>query len=499
MKKIFTSVTTFILACLLIVPTAFATTAPITSFTDLSTSDENFENIYYIYANGWAQGSQNQINPNNNITKAEIVKILDLYKGYKPKDKPSNPWYKEYMDAGVKLEIIKSANNPTNNVTRYEAAMYIYDLFNIDSINCEKIIDSPYADIDDEKLSKLFSLEIINYYDSESLNFQKDTLATRADVFNMLAQADKNKDVFYYLLNPSYAQYQENKYSNSKHMLDIPTDYNESIDNPEDDFSTFMYFVLNEKTQINLNITKNYTGDAYSRINDFARSFYNATVLYPDYVNMFNNIGYEMTFNGEGENQAYGTLTLTPLNSWTVERAYAERARLLDGAYQIVETLYEQGVLTKNMSETQRAYILADYVVNNNTYDFEISETSHYGSRSFVDGKIVCDGYASLLNALLRMDNIESYGCIGAVNDSGHMWNIANLDGHWRMMDATFMDAHKFTETGNAIFVQYDQYFNKKPQDLIDMDAKWGDIRTVDWTPFEILLPEKVNNMKKGL
>lgn len=110
------------------------------------------------------------------------------------------------------------------------------------------------------------------------------------------------------------------------------------------------------------------------------------------------------------------------------------RANALD----VLTGLYEEGALTREMSEKERAMVLMSWVADRTEYSYT-AENPRTAWAVFTRGEGVCVAYTSALNLLLRLDGID---CIAAQN-SDHMWTEATLDGTLTYMDATYYDSFR--------------------------------------------------------
>lgn len=113
---------------------------------------------------------------------------------------------------------------------------------------------------------------------------------------------------------------------------------------------------------------------------------------------------------------------------------------------------------------------LHDWVAENIYYDFEAFYSGNYQNADSLSvlhsKKAVCEGYANLLAALVRAQNIpcrvQSGYALGidtdktwskkalTTKDSNHAWNEAYVDGRWLIIDATW-DSQNKIENGQMI------------------------------------------------
>lgn len=130
-------------------------------------------------------------------------------------------------------------------------------------------------------------------------------------------------------------------------------------------------------------------------------------------------------------------------------------------AKQVSSELYSDGVLTDGMSDTEKARVYYDWIINNCECVFGDDSTLPYGAVRdvpleerlissaygvFVKNRSNPMGYVSAYNILLRLEGID---CFGFIDDSQHIWSRAVLDGKTLDIDSYYEDS-----TG-----EYDKYF----------------------------------------
>ena len=133
------------------------------------------------------------------------------------------------------------------------------------------------------------------------------------------------------------------------------------------------------------------------------------------------------------------TLTFTALD---LSRADTQtlRSETLASAIAVHDRLWNSGTLREDMSETEKARALFDWVCANCRYDSSGVRSdrsrSHMAWGVFRRGAAVCDGYTAAYNLLLRLEGIQ---CQSFRNDD-HMWTAAVLDGRSVHIDVTWGD-----------------------------------------------------------
>lgn len=102
-------------------------------------------------------------------------------------------------------------------------------------------------------------------------------------------------------------------------------------------------------------------------------------------------------------------------------------------------------------TDMEKARTLYDYVGQNVMYDYMKALTVQKGYLPDVDETLrtkmgICFDYSALLATMLRAQGIPTQLVIGNLvpENQYHAWNLALIDGQWRLMDATFYN-RKFT------------------------------------------------------
>lgn len=103
-------------------------------------------------------------------------------------------------------------------------------------------------------------------------------------------------------------------------------------------------------------------------------------------------------------------------------------------ADRIVESLALEGA-----SDLLKIRTIYSYVTTNFTYDWELTRFSAYDG--LMEGTMVCQGYALLLNQLFWSADIPSTVITGASRSQNHAWNAVEYQGAWYLLDATWDSA----------------------------------------------------------
>ena len=135
-----------------------------------------------------------------------------------------------------------------------------------------------------------------------------------------------------------------------------------------------------------------------------------------------------------------GSMTLTfsavDLTSSQIE---TYRTAAMDSAIAVHDQMWEEGLVTSDMTEREKARVYYTWICENCVYDYDATENSlsHIPYSLFTEGTAVCDGYTGAYNLLLKLEGIDCY----ALSNSGHIWTVASLDGTEVHIDTTWGDS----------------------------------------------------------
>ena len=132
-------------------------------------------------------------------------------------------------------------------------------------------------------------------------------------------------------------------------------------------------------------------------------------------------------------------LTYSPAMGMTMEECLTllEQAETL--AAEAAEKRIDDTMTKREQAEALYRY-LTEYVQYDRRY-YSDRANMPYDSQTAVgalrDGVAICGGYSLALKLLFEQADIPCYTATGLYGSEHHMWNIADLDGHWLWFDAT--------------------------------------------------------------
>ena len=108
-----------------------------------------------------------------------------------------------------------------------------------------------------------------------------------------------------------------------------------------------------------------------------------------------------------------------------------------------------------NISNYDKIKLFHDYIINNTVYDSDVSiENQRYITTNantalglLFEGKAVCSGYSDTMAIFLSNEGFNNY----KISSEEHIWNLVNIDGVWKHIDATWDDP--VTSSGKNILI----------------------------------------------
>ncbi|MEA4814755.1 MAG: S-layer homology domain-containing protein [Oscillospiraceae bacterium] len=120
----------------------------------------------------------------------------------------------------------------------------------------------------------------------------------------------------------------------------------------------------------------------------------------------------------------------------TSDQTSAYRSYTLASAIAVHDELWENGSITSDMTDMQKARVYFDWICKNCSYSDSDGEICHLPYSLFKNGRAVCDGYTGAYNLLLKLEGIECY----TLTNDDHAWTVATLDGTDYHIDTTWGD-----------------------------------------------------------
>lgn len=470
-----------IITSLLLTNTAYAA-----EFTDVPNDAWFYSFVKHASDKGWVSGYGNNLfGPNDILTNAQAITIISRAANITPTD-ANEYWYSGFAETAINNKLVSEDCDWNAPISRLEMAKIIIKAY---KINSEQLIEdgtaSPFIDVNDKDITALYNYHVISGIITENgLTFKPEKTLTRAELCTMLMRLDTNPYLSEKVKNENFTT---NDYTSGyKYFLEKRTEYDKDVSNTKNIVDGLIYMTTNDLYSVEFKYkgSRDKIKEEYDKIFDIWNTLSNA---YPEYFSIYHRYGIHAEYSlGSYSIKFYAE----PRDHATKEEAIVERALLFRNAKNSVNELFTTGLLNENMTETEKAYIVAKWIVDNAQYDLTYSSQSHYGSDFYVDHNLVCEGYTTLYNTMLKFLNINAYGVLGTSKGGNHMWSINNLDGIWKYTDVTHMDPVNFDKPDKAYFNE--EYFNKTESEMLELN----DTRTTDIAYLEKI--EKYNLQSKN-
>lgn len=139
-----------------------------------------------------------------------------------------------------------------------------------------------------------------------------------------------------------------------------------------------------------------------------------------------------LSFGQQSNGETYCKVRLTVL-----ENGYEREAEAKNMAQTFLDQLYAKGIINKNMSEYDRAKLIANNLRKIIKYEIK-DDYSTTAWSAFSRGTATCQGFTSAYNIVLKLDGIKCTGITGKTSQGNHMWTIAILDNNEYQIDITW-------------------------------------------------------------
>lgn len=430
-------------------------------FTDNLPGSWYYEYVNYASNKGWIAGYGNgKFGPNDTLTKAQAITIITRALGLESTN-AKGPWYQGFVERGVLEGYVFDLSGMDEPISRYEMAKMIYFAYSFDK-ELFTDIDSPFLDIDDPYVNILNHYGIIaGINTTNGLIFSPEGQLTRAQICTMLMRVDK-----LFQNNMQIPKIEEEK------PIEIPIPTPPKIKLVEDmSFLSIYEKDINNSDSVATAIAKmasenkftaklTYRGNEHEAdkvFYDFQTKLIAFVTTYPEYFGIYSDAIIESKTSDEYNWNI--VMTASPIVNLTEEQSINKKEILFSNSKKILEQLINEDKITIDMTDKEKAYVISKWVIENNYYDRDINTSSHYGADAFIDGTLVCDGYTSLINTMLRYLGIECYAMTGITDGENHSWSIANLDGQWLIIDGSYMDPVVLDKDGNRHHEFNEDYF----------------------------------------
>ena len=455
---------------ILLMFTMFTIEAQALEFNDVSEGSWYHNFIQYANEKGWVQGYGNGLfGPEDTLTYAQALTIIVRSTGLTPT--PDNDyWYSGFVKAAKDAKYIDKDYDWNSPISRLDMAKIIINAYDIEPTTLNKheiehgeTTTSPFVDIHDDYITSLHNYGIIAGIITEfGLTFQPDKTLTRAEICTMLTRLDTHPVLSEKIKNKNYSTNDHTE--GYEYFIERKTTYNTDSSETSNIVDGLLYMVTNDLYEVTFDYQKSAVS-LQSRAKEIFNVWLALSYAYPEYFSIYQRYG---AMSGYENGHYTITFYAYPRENWTKQEAIAERAKLFKNAKTSIDELISLGLIRDDMNETDKAHAVATWIVNNAQYDITYSDESHYGSDFYNDKNLVCEGYTTLYNTMLKYLNINAYGVMGSSKGGNHMWSINHLDGEWKYTDVTHMDPIDMKNPTKPYF--NDEYFNRTEEEMLELN-----------------------------
>lgn len=401
-----------------------------TTFSDVTEDKWFYEYVTSLASVGIIEGYEDgTFLPQNSITRAEFVKLLaatmkyELTESDEFEDVKNTDWFYKYVSASVKNGVIdkedyKDGFKPSEKITRQEVAKLV-----VYAIGAEKgKYATPYADTDDENVVALYAQCIMQGSandDKGNLYFYPDSDITRAEISTVMSRLiEYNQD------SKAYVERKMAEYNMTElKLLGFPFSKGE--------FSRLIRD-LGDAYPLSVVLENKNSGLSHDEICDnIIQAFNTVSMTNPQ---DFSLMGLSMKQVIYPEKQLIQICLESTANEYSKEQLQSMKNKASQKAKQIVQMLFDEKFA---FSDFEKARFIHNYLVKNTEYATNTDDQAIYTAYgALINGKAVCQGYASAFNLLCDYAQIDSY----AVWNDEHMWNVVFCDGQQLYYDTTWDD-----------------------------------------------------------
>lgn len=140
------------------------------------------------------------------------------------------------------------------------------------------------------------------------------------------------------------------------------------------------------------------------------------------------------------------------------------------------------GTVNGLSTDLKKEKALHDLLIKQCSYDLDAAKNPAAYPDSFtvygalINHMAVCQGYAQSMKLLLTSAGIKCLYVTGQANGGGHAWNMVEIGGQWRYLDATFDDPVYYNSKGqytsySTVSYTYFNYINKSDRTVGTFDS----------------------------
>lgn len=212
-----------------------------------------------------------------------------------------------------------------------------------------------------------------------------------------------------------------------------------------------IYMGVNNLTELSIAYTESISSYSYATRELYCKNLLEAQQIlfdtYHEYFCYFNEISVGTAY----ANGVFSINVKLVNKDFSDGEVKAMRAKFFEEVEKAAESLVDDGLITSDMSDREKALVIYEWVCGKLEYDHSFGKESYFGYGGITNGKAVCQGYTALYNTMCKSFGIWCEGVSGTAKSGGgnesHIWTRANIDDEILYIDVTFGDTGKVQGT----------------------------------------------------
>ena len=264
------------------------------------------------------------------------------------------------------------------------------------------------------------------------------------------------------------------------------------ISSSEEATKTTSEDIINDTTETTTSLTENNSDGTSSETNTSETTTTNtaeATTTNTENNNNSNNTNTNKDKNNNSNNKNNNTSNTTESSAGktTGEKDPSKLTQTTTNSSSSEEKTLAQNIvnqiITKNMSDFDKAKTIHDYILMNVDYDYKnylnntIPSQSYTALGALKNKYAVCAGYAKLFQLMSQLSGLECTYIVGDTPQGAHAWNQVKIDGKWYNVDVTWddpvstdkkFDFHRYNSYGHFLISDELMYKDHTPKTKVE-------------------------------
>ncbi len=406
-----------------------------TGFSDVKSDDWFNEDLQMMVEfgiiNGYEDGS---FRPADSVTKGAILKMLCIHRGTgEIASADGQHWAQGYSNYAYNYSwtdsIVYDLDEPA---TRSFVAELIFASLRMVP---DTRLQTPFADANIPIVNTLYDMGIVSGsidYESGATYFKPDDSISRAETCVILGNVSE-----YF-----FEDYGVTDFRYQKPLAERPSNLAEPTQDGYIDL--FEYMIVHDVFDYEI-VYSNLGSDTFNNLQavyDYRTIMFEAFEYVQDKYHELGGFYYTIGDTTSGNTQS-ATVTISIANEQITssdQQFVSYKNDFILMAQDYCEDLYEYGIVSADMSQTDKAYAIYEQIAYDFAYDTNYQAMGYNGYGFMTNGVGVCQAYVGLYNTLCKMSGIEAVGVSGVSSGENHIWSYITVDGINTYVDPTWAD-----------------------------------------------------------